>query len=204
LLLKPKVEAIKASQISFVTAVALGEALNSLVMGQTESKVQYKWPNDIFLNGKKIGGILLESSNSSFKNASEWLVVGLGVNINYSPELATRYQATDLIKESVTSCTVDRLVDLFMKSFQDWRNKWQEQGFKAIRDAWLQNSFEQGSVITAIVGKERMSGVFEDLTNDGYIKLALAGGQVCYVSAGEIFYDVNEYKRYIDNTVIKL
>src|SRR6185369_15125350 len=60
ILLNPQCEQEICAQLSFVAAVAAAEALNSIIPDD-EEKISCKWPNDILLGSKKIGGILLES-----------------------------------------------------------------------------------------------------------------------------------------------
>src|SRR5437762_3812171 len=50
---------LEALQLSFVTCVAVGECLRAVLPPGHD--LSYKWPNDILLNGKKVGGLLLES-----------------------------------------------------------------------------------------------------------------------------------------------
>ena len=69
-----------ATQLGFVTGVALAEALLSIC----NIEIALKWPNDIMANGKKASGILLESSINPNKRF-EWLGIGVGLNIEKFP-----------------------------------------------------------------------------------------------------------------------
>lgn len=74
---------------------------------------QIKWPNDLLINGKKIAGILCESSWSAEDNIR--VVIGIGVNVNLSPQLITSdYESACMSnylvkKESVESLTLSFL-----------------------------------------------------------------------------------------------
>ncbi|MGL9762419.1 MAG: biotin--[acetyl-CoA-carboxylase] ligase, partial [Wolbachia sp.] len=65
------------TELTFVTAVAVG---NTLSLFTDDSNIQYKWPNDVLVDGKKISGILLEK-----KSNSSGLVIGIGINIDHAP-----------------------------------------------------------------------------------------------------------------------
>lgn len=62
--------------------------------------MQIKWPNDVYVNGKKLGGILIEHSGSR-------LVIGVGLNVNQrlvgAPE-EVRERATSLLLEKRSAC----------------------------------------------------------------------------------------------------
>ena len=189
LLLRPKYDVTTSSQISFVVAVAVGEMIAKFAHSQVA--ISYKWPNDILLNDKKIAGILLESSIKMHNGFLDWLVVGIGLNVVSSPEQMP--YPTSSLQEQNIEIDLNKIVDELMKSFSYWYSLWQNQGFDIIRTKWLERGKALGEVITVSVGKDRISGVFEDITLDGCIKLILPGGQACFVSSGEVFYDINEY-----------
>ncbi|MEI7670065.1 MAG: biotin--[acetyl-CoA-carboxylase] ligase, partial [Pseudomonadota bacterium] len=86
ILLSPDTDIQSFSQLSFVASVAAIETIRSILPDEAEN-INCKWPNDILMNGKKIGGILLESfetidSSKSENNKTRWVVVGIGINID--------------------------------------------------------------------------------------------------------------------------
>ena len=68
-------------QVALVAGLAVGEAIERTL---PQSVVGLKWPNDVFLDGKKVCGILLEAPNVE----SGRLIAGIGVNVNNSLALA--------------------------------------------------------------------------------------------------------------------
>jgi BirA family biotin operon repressor/biotin-[acetyl-CoA-carboxylase] ligase len=192
LLLRPDYDLVISSQLSFVVAVAIGEALNSSInstsYNMSEINITYKWPNDILFNGKKLCGILLESSIKSNSSVLDWLIVGVGLNISSFPN-DLPYEATSLHNESLSDIKLNNFVDIFMKSFCYYYDIWLNDGFDIIRKKWTARAMGLEEAMTVSSGKDRISGIFEGITNDGSLKLTLCGGQSCYVSAGEIFYN---------------
>ena len=45
-----------------------------------------KWPNDVLVDGRKVAGILLESSGDGGAGPMPWLAVGIGINLQHAPE----------------------------------------------------------------------------------------------------------------------
>lgn len=77
LLLRPqKLVAARSFELSMIVAIAIAEVLEPLA----EHPVEVKWPNDIYVNSRKICGILIE--NAFCGNRIERSVAGIGVNVN--------------------------------------------------------------------------------------------------------------------------
>ncbi len=162
----------KAAQISFVAAVALGEVIDS-------PQVQYKWPNDVLIGGKKVAGILIESLDN-------WLVVGVGVNISEAPKNVNN-PATSLAESADIGLSCGEFLEKFIYVFENQLNFWQKAGFSYIRDAWLKKAYKINEEITVNLGNETFVGVFEGLTADGELRIRCGNG-VRTVGSGEVFF----------------
>jgi BirA family biotin operon repressor/biotin-[acetyl-CoA-carboxylase] ligase len=78
-------------------------------------KVSVKWPNDIFVNGKKICGILQEHITLHSKN---FLIIGIGVNIISSPNLKNKYKATNIFSETKIKPTPNEIFKLILSAYK--------------------------------------------------------------------------------------
>ncbi len=117
IMLRPDVAAEHLSRITLVTALALSKAINSFC--NVEASI--KWPNDIYLGGKKLVGILTEAGPN-------YVVIGIGVNVNtksFSNELASlatslyletgkEYSKAELLSHILEQ--LNDLYDIFLKS----------------------------------------------------------------------------------------
>ncbi len=182
LILRPEVNIAVAAQLSFVAALALYDALGNV--GEPGHEVLCKWPNDVLLNGKKVAGILLESESQS-NDQLDWLVLGLGVNVVSCPE-KTSYPATSLRLEAI-GATVEELLEAFSRSFLGWADKWLDQGFAPIRQNWLWRCKGKGERIEVQIGDKTVSGIFQDMNEDGALVLATDGGTQL-ITAGDIYF----------------
>ncbi|MBI2601817.1 MAG: biotin--[acetyl-CoA-carboxylase] ligase [Deltaproteobacteria bacterium] len=85
-----------------------------------------KWPNDLLLDGKKLAGILCEASWQP-GNVSCDVIVGIGINVNNTPELESDYQATCLRTASSKEWELESLLDSLLLFWEQkepkWRNK---------------------------------------------------------------------------------
>ncbi len=77
--------------------------------------ISFKWPNDVFVNGKKICGILQELITS---NSKKFLVIGIGVNIVSNPNINTKYQTTNILSEAKKKPSIKEIVNLIISSYE--------------------------------------------------------------------------------------
>lgn len=115
LLLRPEILAERASMLTLVTALALAKTIRQV----TDLETMIKWPNDIVVNGKKLCGILTESS-TDLANI-HYVVVGIGINCNqteFSKEIAE--MATSIRLETGIEVNRSKLLGTFLSMFETY------------------------------------------------------------------------------------
>lgn len=185
LILRPEAPLRETAQLSFLTAVALYDALGNI--SEPGHQIHLKWPNDVLLQEKKVAGILLESEAGGGAHP-DWVIVGLGVNVASHPE-GTSHPATSLHAENWT-VSVEQTLEAFARSFQGWANTWVEDGFERVRRTWLSRAMGVGKNIEVRLEKGTFTGIFKDMDEDGALVLD-QGGQERRIAAGDVFFSVN-------------
>ncbi len=184
LILRPDCTAAEAAQIGFVAALGLGGGVGSVAPPMIE--VRYKWPNDVLFNRRKGAGILLESRLDP-SGELDWLVLGMGVNVTSFPE-DTAFPATCLHFEGAPpEVDATALLEAFARHFLTWINRWLEDGFAPVREAWLQHAYGLGDKVEVRLPNETLSGRFRDLDDGGALLLELADGRVRTIAAGDVY-----------------
>ncbi|WP_282608197.1 biotin--[acetyl-CoA-carboxylase] ligase [Pelagibius sp. Alg239-R121] len=184
LVLRPECALSEAAQVSFVACVALGEAVAALAGKQVV--VTYKWPNDVMFNAKKGAGVLLESKSTP-AGGLDWLILGMGTNIEHFPDDA-RYPASSLRKEGADTTLVPAiLLEELARQLDIWLEIWRNRGFRDIRAAWKERAQGLGKPIEVRLPKETLTGVFGDLDGDGALLLKNADGGTRTITAGDVF-----------------
>lgn len=107
------------ARLSYSVAVAVAETIASFGIRPT-----IKWPNDIFVDGKKIAGILIDY-------AGPFVIVGIGINVNSNPTVS-KYETTKMDIYSQTP--INRLFNRLIKNMDKWRNA----DFRNVRDRWTE------------------------------------------------------------------
>ncbi len=183
LVLRPDCSPQQAAQLGFVAALALGDAIGSVAPPMIE--VQFKWPNDVLLNGRKGAGILLESK--IVEGRLEWLVLGIGVNVAAYPQ-DLEPPATSLRFEGAPGdVTAVRLLEAFAPHFMSRVNRWLDDGFAPIRRDWKNHAFGLGEAIGVDRAAERVEGRFKDLDENGALIVELPDGGTLSVAAGDVY-----------------
>ena len=169
-----------APQLSFVTALALHDALAACAP-QLAPRLKVKWPNDLLLAAAKLAGILIEGeSEPTFAVA-----IGIGVNCAAHPD-DTAYPATDLAAAgaAVTPDLVFAALSAAMlMRLAQWRRG---EGFSGIRADWLARAAGLGQDIRVRLPEREVCGRFQGLDDAGRLLVQQPDGMTA-VTAGEVF-----------------
>ena len=183
LLLRPDRPPAQASEISFVSSIALADAIAAVA--PRGRKVSIKWPNDVLLNRRKVAGLLLESSTTG-SGALDWLVIGMGVNIASAPKDLER-PVTALHDEGCAGLTAGQLLEGFCAHFLKRYDDWLSCGFAPQREAWLKRAEGRDGPVTVNLEGESFTGRFVDLDGTGALIVETEDGGRRAVSVGEVF-----------------
>lgn len=182
IILRPDCPPGASAGLSLLTAVALGEALESL--GPEDLDLALKWPNDLLIGGAKVAGILLENTGAGGGTAS-FLVIGTGVNIRSAPG-SVDYPTTSLDAAGFPSLSAFDLLAAYVERQEIWLDRWQRDGFPVVREAWRKRAFNLGGPIRLRLEREEIGGVFVDLTEGGSLLIKQADGRLREISAGDV------------------
>jgi BirA family biotin operon repressor/biotin-[acetyl-CoA-carboxylase] ligase len=182
IILRPPFRPEDSPGIAIMSAVALADTLVTFRPG----KVQIKWPNDVWINGRKTAGILTELSAE--RNKVHHVIVGVGININQ--------QGTDFQEELHRTATsvrrelrrkVDRLdlVRRFLQSFEKHYENYLSTRLKKSHVKIRRYSALIGREITLQFGKSRKSGLVKDIDRNGALLLQTDSG-LEKITAGEV------------------
>jgi BirA family biotin operon repressor/biotin-[acetyl-CoA-carboxylase] ligase len=166
-------------QLAFVAALAAGDAVRAAL--PAGHHLAYKWPNDLLLDGRKLGGILIEGGTAPGRTSS--VAVGIGINIARAPDGAASLSGTG------ARTTVEALLCSLCAAFADWSEVWRAGGFAPVRAAWLGAAHGLGEPVTVRFPDGSVAGgLFDDINDGGALVLRHADGAMRYIATGEVFF----------------
>ncbi|HEX3408660.1 MAG TPA: biotin--[acetyl-CoA-carboxylase] ligase [Candidatus Binataceae bacterium] len=175
IIVRPSIPLGHVPRLSLVAGVAAAEALESVAPGI----VALKWPNDVWLRGRKTCGIIAEAVTDAAQGL-RCVLIGIGVNVNLAaedvpPEL--RDKATSVRIATGRAC--DR-IELAAALFNRLNSRYMETeagGFAAVRPAWERYSALTGRPVVVVDGEVRTAGVVRGIDDDGALLLDTEAGQ---------------------------
>ena len=140
-----------------------------------------KWPNDIWIGGRKIAGILAESKGEN-------VVLGMGLDVNddegsFPGELAE----TAVSLRMITGKVFDRgqLLASLLTKFTQAYEIWERDGFGPMSFEMERRMLWMGSPVTLDARGEEITGIIAGITTDGYLRLETEEGEKVY-SSGDV------------------
>lgn len=138
---------------------------------------QIKWPNDILLSKKKVGGILCETI---LENNKRGVVCGIGVNVNMPCEILEQIDrpATSLLQESGEKENVMEILMNLQRKFFDNLQVFLKEGFAPFFADYQQLLYHKhGDRVSFHNNQAVVEGYFDSVHSDGSVSLLLLEGQ---------------------------
>ena len=180
LILRPSLSLLEVSHVTFLVSVALTQVIRD----RLGLEALIKWPNDIYINGKKVAGILVEMESRG--SAPSFLVVGVGLNVNtprggFPPEISTR--ATSLMIEKGEGLLRARILAWFMEVLEAWYHALKREEREPLLKYWREHNYTLGRRVHLEDGRE---GWAVGITPQGSLLVRTRGGTLLSVGAGDV------------------
>jgi BirA family biotin operon repressor/biotin-[acetyl-CoA-carboxylase] ligase len=183
IILKPQIRAKDSTLITIMSAVACATALKNL----TGMRITTKWPNDLMINNKKVGGILTELKSQ--KQTITSAIVGIGINVNTDvrefPE-EVKQRATSLQNEAGVSYQREPIVAELLNEMDRWYNTLIKLKKETILRAWENLTSTIGREVMIVTPHETLTGTAESLDNEGMLILRLPSGESKRINSGDL------------------
>ncbi|WP_159883061.1 biotin--[acetyl-CoA-carboxylase] ligase [Paenibacillus puerhi] len=184
LVLKPDwLNMARTPQLTLLTAVALCRAVRSV----TSLDAGIKWPNDLLVDGKKVGGILLEASVEN--GTLTHVIAGIGISVNLTPA----DYPDELLEKATSLCIaagrkIDR-AELLAAVLAEWERLYKlyrEEGFAPVKLLWEALTVSLGREIVCTTPHGQARGFAERIDDQGALILRLEDGSRQTLYSGDI------------------
>ncbi len=182
-ILKPEVEPKDITLITIMSAVACADALRRT----TGLKIAIKWPNDLIIHGRKLGGILTEIRTGS--TGTLFAVVGIGINLNtdlHEFPQDIRDIATSIKNETGKMFSREEITAEILNEMDRWYIVLKQMDRKRLLGKWKELSSTLGKQVMVSTVNETLTGLAEAIDDEGMLILRLFSGQTKRISSGDL------------------
>jgi len=179
LILKPKISPLEASILTLLTAISICEA----VKGVAGLDTQIKWPNDIFLHHKKLGGILTEL-NAEMDEVN-FVIIGIGLNVNNDKKTLVG-GATSLKEQRKENINRISLLQEILRRIEANYLSFKERGACPVVEKWREYNITLGRRVKVYCHREHIEGEAVDIDMDGGLLVRTDSGVTQKVMAGDV------------------
>lgn len=181
LVFRPPLAPHEVQRLTMVCGLAVVEAVEA----ETGLKAGLKWPNDVLIQGAKVGGILTELTLTG--DRLDFAIVGIGLNVNLDPEELPGDLLTPATSLSqATGLKVMRLSLLWSLLRSVEARYISLVGGHAPQAEWAKRLVTLGRPVTVSGAGFMLEGVAEGVTADGALLVRCADGRVKTVLAGDV------------------
>ncbi len=179
LLLKPEILPASASILTLLAAVSICQAIKEI----TGLDAEIKWPNDILIGHKKLGGILTELSAEMDK--INFVIIGIGLNVNNDKKTLVS-AATSLKEQKKENINRISLLQEILRKIEANYLLFREKGAQPIIEKWREYSITLGRRVKVYCHKEHIEGEALDIDRDGGLLVRKDSGLTAKVMAGDV------------------
>lgn len=162
------------------TQIALSTA--QAIQSCHQIPVQLKWPNDIYLEGRKLGGILIELQATP--DGPSAAVIGIGLNLNM-PEDAPIDQAFTSLNQHASPVDRNRICAALIQELIDGFHNWPAHDPQQIINRWNKLDYLAGHSVNLVDADHVTAGQYLGIDQQGGVRLSI-NGEIKHYHSGEV------------------
>jgi len=162
-------------------SLGVGVALAQVAERLGAHGVGIKWPNDIVFDGRKLAGVLIQTTVA--QGAVTGVVTGVGVNVS----ALNHPERVGLEEIGAVESGIDRneLAAELARALLDLLEKWEQRGLDGVRKEYARFDLLEGKAITVTRPHDVLTGVAEGIDSSGALLLRAANGEAHQIHAGD-------------------
>ncbi|EPO5267092.1 bifunctional biotin--[acetyl-CoA-carboxylase] ligase/biotin operon repressor BirA [Providencia rettgeri] len=170
--------------LSLVVGIVIAEVLNRI----SQEKVKVKWPNDLYMNDKKLAGILVELTGKTGDAAH--IIIGVGINIgmnnNNIESSKSITQEWSSLRDEVENIERNELSANIIKSLRESLVIFEHEGLKPFLERWFKLDNFLNRHVKLLIGNDVISGIERGVNDQGALLLQKDNGEIIPYIGGEI------------------
>jgi BirA family transcriptional regulator, biotin operon repressor / biotin---[acetyl-CoA-carboxylase] ligase len=165
--------------ISLVGALAV---LGALQQTGVSSKLNVKWPNDIFYDNRKLAGILIESTKSEDLTA---VVIGIGINYHNDKKKSKLKHEYACLEEILPELDKNKLVATIINQLDSYISQYTDSGLQNFTQLWQEHDLYSKKEILVKTNKKELIGQNNGISTAGHLMLNVQD-QMINIHSGKI------------------
>ncbi|MBC7770787.1 MAG: biotin--[acetyl-CoA-carboxylase] ligase [Phycisphaerales bacterium] len=168
--------------LGFATGIALAETIDAML---GENRATLKWPNDVFIDGAKASGIMLDSG--ALPGAGAWAALAFGVNLAAAPDAIDQptISLRDVLPPDAPAPEPLAFLASLRPRLEKWAARLERDGFEPLREAWLKRAHGLDCDARVIQGEQIIEGRIAGLSARGELELDTKTGRRL-IAAGDV------------------
>lgn len=163
--------------LSLVAGLAVIEALNQI----GAKNIGLKWPNDIFYQGKKLGGILVEIAGDALGPCD--VVIGIGLNVNMPRHIKIDQAFTDLSQVMQRNISRNQVIAHMITQLNQYLPRFSQSGFNGFIDEWLKYDILHNKSVKITHLDQILNGYAIGIDEQGQLKVKIGDEEQRLTSA---------------------
>ena len=182
LIFRPPFEVTHTFRLTLISSLAVAEAIRQ----ETGLEALIKWPNDIYLKGKKVSGILSELGVKG--EQLQYVVVGIGINVNSDPSIhpEIREIATSISLELGRNFSRLRLLKVILKLTERYYQVLKKGDFSSLKKTWDALSLIKGKKVKVFSKDDFKEGIAESIDEEGFLILRDYSGKRSRIVSADV------------------
>ncbi|MGL4983191.1 MAG: bifunctional biotin--[acetyl-CoA-carboxylase] ligase/biotin operon repressor BirA [Plesiomonas sp.] len=166
-------------------SLAIGVIVAEVLQQLGTDAIRLKWPNDLYLNDKKVAGILVELTGQTGDAAH--IVMGMGINVSLPASVRSRIdQPISCLKDVCPTLPRNQLAGRLLKALEENLPLYEQQGLSAFYERWNALDNFTGRPVKLLMGEQQIEGVACGIDSHGALRLRLPSGELKSFVGGEI------------------
>ena len=178
-LLRPRVPPTRLGVLPLVAGIAVAEAIE----GVADVSCQLKWPNDVWIDGRKVAGVLVSARTGAA--TVEHAIVGVGINVNVRRD-DLPLNATSVLVASGHPIDRERILCGLLERLDRAYGRFVASAGRPDLEDWRTRAALVGHPVTVAVGDVARHGRLRGVDGDGALLLELGDGAIERIVAGEL------------------
>ena len=182
LIFRPPFKITHTFRLTVVSSLAVAETIRQ----ETGLEASIKWPNDVYIKGKKVSGILSELGVKD--EQLQYVTVGIGINVNSNPSINPEIQdiATSISMELGQSFPRLRLLKVILELIEHYYHLLKKGDFSSLKKTWDSLSLIKGKRVTVVSGGHLQEGIAESIDKEGFLVLRDYSGRRSRIISADV------------------